>query len=224
MLPGSEWSRHRYLCRVSQSDLAVVISIVAAAISFLAAVIAVVVGQTLSQRFQRNADERRWQREDALRRRTRSEEMAREAIERLTDAAVHVGWAAGYARGEAAGQGRTYVAPGVNDVVELTRPVRRAALEIEEEAIRAHLEKACALLVNGNAAQGFGADHPARGAWAVERTSEEIISAYLRGVPLPTPASSSQPEQWKVFSAAYSAVEDLWGFYEKEAESNEGHA
>ncbi len=201
---------------MTPSELAIVVPIVTAAISFLAAVVAVVTGQTLSQRFQRRADERRWEREDFLRRRTRSEEMARDAITHLSAAADLVGWTAGYVRGEAEAGKRQYVAADSSEVSALCQPVRRAALEINDDTIRTHLEKACDLLPNSDSIQGFGAPHPARIAWAVEHTSELLVSAFLRGVPLPDPLPESHARAFKVFDSGYSAMEDLWAEFEDE--------
>ncbi len=200
----------------------IVIPIVVAAISFLAAILAVVVGQLLTSRFQRSSDERRWGREDALRRRTRSEEMAREAMERLAKASDEVGWTAGYARGAAQGKSqRTYVEPQLDDVSALVRPVRRAALEVDDPFVRDHLDKSCDVLVNGSAARSMGAPHPARTAWAVQQTTESLISAYLRFEPLPVPpnVTPDQDRPWKVFNQAYAALEDLWAEYDDEEEN-----
>lgn len=201
---------------MTTSQLAVVVPIVVAAISFFAAVVAVVVGQLLGQRFQRSADERRWDREDVLRRRTRSEEMAREAIGNVAKASELLGWTAGYARGAAVGKERTYIAAPQGDVSDLCRPIRRAALEIDDEAVRTHLDKVPDLLGNASAIQGQGAPHPARIAWAVQETSEALISAYLRGVALSTPLTETQARAFKTFDDGYSAVEDLWDMLEDE--------
>jgi hypothetical protein len=201
---------------VSASDLAIVIPIVTAAISFLAAVIAVIVGQALGQRFQRQADERRWDREDKLRRRTRSEEMARDAITHLLRAADVLGWTAGYARGEAEKGKRVWVAPESGEVSTLCEPVRRDALEIDDDVVRSHLEKACDVLPNAPHLENWGGGHPARVAWAVETTSEALVSAYLRGVALPDPPTEVQAKAFKVFAAAYSAMEDMWAELEED--------
>jgi hypothetical protein len=195
---------------VSPSDLAVVIPIVTAAISFFAAVIAVVVGQALGQKSQRQADERRWEREDKLRRRTRSEEMARDAITTLSRAADVLGWTAGYARGEAEKGKRQWVAPESGEVSSFCEPVRRDALEIDDDTVRTHLEKSCDLLPNSPHLENRGGGHPARVAWAVETTSEALVSAYLRGVALPDPLPDAQAKAFKVFASAYSAMEGMW--------------
>ncbi len=152
-----------------------------------------------------------------MRRRTRSEEMARQAIESLSNAAQVVGWSAGYARGAAAGlEHRTYVEANSEDVSALCRPVRRAALEIDDADIRRHLDKACDILVNSSAAQTLGARHPARIGWAVQQTSEALVSAYLRGEPLQVPHPDALAKQFKVFNDAYSALEELWRQFEDE--------
>src|SRR4051794_9929593 len=75
------------------------VPLITAAISFVAAVVAVVAGQVIGQRFQRQADERRWFHEDEARRRLLGEECAREARKALTAAAKLYGAAwrdAGY--------------------------------------------------------------------------------------------------------------------------------
>jgi hypothetical protein len=182
----------------------------AAILSFLAAVVAVVVGEVLGQQFQRVSDERRWNREDALRRTTRSEEMAREAITNLSRAADLVGWTAGYARGEARDGKRQYVAPDSSEVWLLCEPVRRNALEIDDDRVRGHIEKACDLLSSGLHLDSWGGAHPARIGWAVETTSEALVSAYLRGVGLPDPLPEVQARAFKVFNSSYSALEDMW--------------
>ena len=201
---------------MSPSELAFVVPIVTAAISFVAAVVAVIVGQTLGQRFQRQVDERRWEREDALRRRTRSEEMARDAITNLSRAADAVGWTGGYARGEAQRGKRQYVAPDSSEVASLCEPVRREALEIDDDDVRTHLEKACDLLSNSPHLRNWGGGHPARIGWAVETTSEAVVSAYLRGVKLPDPQPVALSLAFKTFNTAYSAMEDMWSEMEED--------
>jgi hypothetical protein len=205
-----------YRSTVSPNDLLIVVPIVVAIISFLAAVVAVVIGQLLGQWFQLSADKRRWLREDAVRRRTRSEEMARQAIEEIAKVVDFVGWSAGYARGKAAGREQTYVPAPAAEVSELCRPIRRAALEIDDDAVRAHLDKVCDVLPNGPIAESVGGPHPARAAWAVQQTSEALVSAYLRGVPLPAVRPELLALQFKVFDRAYSAVEDVWSMYDPE--------
>jgi hypothetical protein len=156
--------------------------IIAASVSFCAAVIAVVIGQVLAGRFQSATEERRWQREDAARWRIRSEQMAREAIDRLAVATDFVGWNGGKERALQLGlEEHEWVQPDIGEVSALIRPVRRAGLEIDHADIREHLTKGTELLVNGYAARDFGAAYLPRLAWAVQTTSEVLIGAYLRG-------------------------------------------
>jgi hypothetical protein len=140
--------------------------------------------------------------------------MARQAIERLSLATQLVGWTAGYERGAAKGGDRHYVPANLDEVVALCSPVRRCALEIDDPGVSQHLEKACDLLPNANPARDFGGPHPAKTAWAVQQTSEALISSYLRGVPLPEPVPDAQATAFRLFERAYSAMRDLWGTYD----------
>jgi hypothetical protein len=193
----------------------IVVPVVTASISFVAAVVAVVVGQELGRKSQRITDEARWKREDALRRRTRSEEMAREATDWLAEATELVGWTAGYARG-ADGPKRTYVGANLQDITARCRPVRRAALEIDDEPIRRHLEKACDVLESSGVIQQFGGPRPGSTAWVVQQTSELLVSAYLRDTTLPSPLPELHAKFFKRFDRAYAALEDYWSDWEDE--------
>lgn len=198
---------------VNSSDVTV---LVAAALSFVAAIAAVVVGQILTQKFQQDADKRRWEREDVLRRRTRSEEMARQAIEHLAKVTDLVGWDAGSRRDADAAKGGHYVEADGEEITDLCRPVRRAALEIDNDAIVQHLEKSCDLLGSNAAARMFGAPHPARTGWAVQKTCETLVSAYLRDRPLDADRSDAEARAFRIFDTGYSACEELWSEYEHE--------
>lgn len=168
----------------------------------------------------RHADALRWQREDAVRRRTRSEAVAREAIEHVAKVCELMGWNAGRARSAGRSGVATesppddYAGAPIEDISALCRPVRRAALEIDDERVREHLHKVSDLLPNAAAAGSFGAAHPARVAWAAQQTSETLISAYLRGEPLPDALSESLADQFEVFNTAYGAMFELWADYE----------
>lgn len=133
-----------------------------------------------------------------------------------------MGWNAGRARAAERGAVRSrsrsgdYESASTDEISTLCRPIRRCALEIDDATVREHLDKVSDLLPNADAASAFGAAHPASLAWAVQQTSESLISAYLRDVPLPHPLPEDPAHQFIVFNDAYSAMLDMWAAYEDE--------
>jgi hypothetical protein len=184
-----------------------------AAISFLAAVVAVVVGQLLGQKYTREADLRRWKRDDAVRRRTRSEEMARQAMDQVL-------LAADLLSGEAFRQ-RAKVDPAEVDEVAtfkirrrefigpseaVLRPVldrlRRYRLEIDDSAVRLCLDRCADVLGNYNNLHYFGGPEPDDVGWRARRAAEGVVGAFLRGEPIPADDDG--------LDEAHGALEALW--------------
>jgi hypothetical protein len=118
----------------------------------------------------------------------RSEEMARRAVDAVISATDLVGWNAGRQRGSAQGKAGQYVHADYEALEAAVASIRRASLEIVYVGIRSHLDRAGDVLLSGSAAGGFGAPHIAQIGWAVERTTEGLVGAYLRGDPISEPA------------------------------------
>lgn len=194
---------------MSADDLKIVIPVVTAAISFVAAVVAVVVGQLLGQRFQRNADERRWSREDAARRRLKGEESARASRRALLDAArlFDDAWE------EAQYRSSNWRYPSDEDVQVYVDRAEEAAIEIPDDAMRLFIRHAGSALVNADDANQGGANPP----WVLSRSvaaeTDAVIGAYLRGERLP-----KATEVEAAVDAAGSWQAEVWANEEKHRE------
>jgi hypothetical protein len=157
-------------------------AILTASISFVAAVVAVFVGQLLGQRFQRQADERRWVREDAARRRVRGEEVAREVRRALLDAvALFEGsWVAIKPRG------RRWEYPARQEVEAATERAVALSIEVPDDDLRVFVRLAAAALRHTDDVFEAGGPEPLTLARAVAAETDALIGAYLRGERLPT--------------------------------------
>jgi hypothetical protein len=174
--------RHNgYRGLVTNEQLAVVVPILAASISFVAAVVAVVVGQLLGQRFTRSADERRWKREDAARRRLRGEEAALEARKALRKASslFEAGWMA------ARYQSSRWEPPADEAVMDLTDHAQDLAIDIPDDDVQLFIRHAADALSSADAANQGGAAPPWVIAQSVAAEVDAVIGAYRRGAPIP---------------------------------------
>lgn len=178
---GSHRHHDRYRSLVTNEQLVFVVPIITASISFVAAVVAVVIGQLLGQRFTRRADERRWDREDAARRRLRGEEAALEARKALRKASslFEAGWeAAGYQSGR-------WEQPPDEAVGELTEHAQDVAIDIPDDDVQLFIRHATDALNSADVANQGGADPPWVIARAVATEVDAVIGAYRRGAPIP---------------------------------------
>lgn len=117
---------------------------------------------------------------------------------------------AGIARGiHETGGGIVYLPASLDDIAALCRLVRRASLEIDDEAIRTHLDRACEILRYSDRIRELGAPGPPAMSIAVQTTSEALISAYLRGAPLPAPLPERLVSEFERFQGAWSDVVEL---------------
>jgi hypothetical protein len=161
------------------------VALVSGAISFAAAVIAVVIGQYLGQRFQRVADERRWERQEVDRRRIRAEEAAEEVLTNI-EAATRL--LREFARAERYDP-RAY--PPQDMLRPMWEGVRRAVTRVPEQKVTVAGEMAADILYYYEAEQM--SLNTWELAWTVEREVRAVVSAYLTGREIP-----SVPETDKV--------------------------
>jgi hypothetical protein len=189
-------------------------TIATAAISFVAAVAAVVIGQFLGQKYQRDADDRRWDREDAGRRRTHSEEIAREAVDLLNQTIELFSSEAGRQRAKLATETpgrrrRRYEPPSYEETRPTLDRLRRIAIEIDDRQVREFLVRASDLLSNNEYVHQYGGSTPRDLSQHVWVASRDVLGAFLRGDRLP-PSTAIEGD--------YEAMEAFWKDVADEAE------
>jgi hypothetical protein len=176
------------------------------ALSFIAGVFAVVIGQLLGQRFQREADERRWERQEADRRRLRAEEAAELILDEVvkTTRMCHAFVLAEGFRPDAY--------PPQEMVSPAFDAINRAATRVPDDAVKLAAEQAADLLF-------YSSPHDmGLTTWSligvVEKELRAVVSAYLTGRLVPaTPGMNT----------AHVALDKYQGWIAKQlAEDEEG--
>ena len=176
-------------------------------LSFSAGVVAVVIGQLLGQRFQREADERRSQRQEADRRRLRAEESADLILDEIVKTArmCHAFvLAEGY---------KPDAYPPQDTIRPAFDAINRAATRIPDEAVKLAAETAASLLFYSNPSQMNVTTWNLIG--SVEREMRAVVSAYLTGRPIPP-----TPEM----GTANVALDEYQGWIAKQLAEDEEHA
>lgn len=172
-------------------------TVVAAGISFIAGVAAVVAGQLLNARYQRQSEDRRWEREETRRRTVVAEERARQCRLELLVAAKAISYEAGRRRTEELARNDP---PGMRRRHSWTPPLDsgemqvhleaadEAALEINDRNIRGLVGQVRSVLSDYQTIVERSDRSPGEISAACVEAVDGSFGAYLRGEPLPSVA------------------------------------
>lgn len=171
-----------------------VATVIAAGISFVAGVAAVVIGQLLNGHYQRTSDDRRWEREEVRRRTLVAEERARQCRLELLAAANEISHEAGRQRAHDASKSdppsfrrRHAWDPPLDPAVMRSHlaAAEEAALEINEPAIRNLVGKIRVTLSDYHTGVDLSEMAPAEISTMCVEAVNAAFGAFLRGEPLP---------------------------------------
>lgn len=162
-------------------------------------------GIWFEKRSQAKADEKRWDREEARRRRIRGEEVAREARRALLEAAAlfEASWV------RASGRAVNWESPPGELVGKLTERALDSSIEVPDDGVRLFVRNAVSALAFADDANEAGGPPPWTLARSVAAETDAVIGAYLRGERLPPAAevetAVAAAGEWQAQMDAYYA-------------------
>lgn len=152
------------------------IAIVTGGISFAAAVVAVVLGQSLARRFQDQADNKRWLRSDSDRRRVRAEEAAEQILETVDEVSELLKH----------GTGRGHDPPDQEALRPAYRTIRKAAARIPDDEVQRLSDVAADILYYYRPDEGWFRETRYVLGRVLETEIRAVMGAYLTNQPIPS--------------------------------------